>query len=164
MAKSNTNKGSASRNDERAAAYHPVVDRPRPLHADILESTKRRVADARDDITGQDGNELFIGSAVKLKGEISACDRLVVQGELEASMDVRHVDIAATGVLVGEIAADTARVAGRFEGVLAVRHHLDVLDGGIVSGTLRYRSFAIQEGGAIEGEVGEIVQDGDGRR
>ena len=110
------------------------------------------------------GNELFIGPEVSLKGEISDCDTLVVAGTLEASMDSRHIDVAEGGVLIGEIAADTARVAGRFEGSLSVRQHLDVLKGGMVCGTVHYRSFSVEDGGSIDGPVRSFNEETNGAK
>jgi cytoskeletal protein CcmA (bactofilin family) len=153
------------RNGARDGAYRPNVERPRPLHADILQSASRGAgggtrpeAGGRTSSDGED-NELFVGPNIKLRGEISSCDTVVVQGLLEASMNSRHVEIAKGGVLLGDIAVDTARIAGCFEGSLAVREHLDVLDGGSVSGVVRYRSFAVEDGGRIEGDVKTTAEE-----
>jgi len=97
---------------------------------------------------------LIVGPHIKLKGlEITDCDTLLVEGSVEATMKSRVIEIADIGAFKGEAEIDTADIRGRFEGKLTVRHKLVIYATGRVTGTVRYGSLVIEEGGQLCGEV-----------
>jgi cytoskeletal protein CcmA (bactofilin family) len=102
--------------------------------------------------------KLTVGPDIKLKGaEITDCDTLVVEGRVEASMDSRVIQIAESGVFVGRVGIDTAEIRGRFEGELTAHKQLVIRASGRVSGTIRYGSISIEEGGELSGDVATIA-------
>ena len=97
---------------------------------------------------------LIVGPHIKLKGlEITDCDTLLVEGSVEATMKSRVIEIAEIGAFKGEAEIDMADIRGRFEGKLTVRHKLVIHATGRVTGTVRYGSLVIEEGGQLCGEV-----------
>ena len=89
-----------------------------------------------------------------LTGEIRACDRLVVEGRVEAALtDSRSIEIAATGMFKGKAQIDTAEISGRFEGDLIVNHKLTIHSSGRVTGNIRYGQIEIARGGVISGQI-----------
>lgn len=97
---------------------------------------------------------LTVGPDIKLKGaEITDCDTLVVEGQVDASMDSRVVEIAESGIFRGKVNVEVAEIRGRFEGDLTARKHLVVRETGRVSGTIRYGRIRIDEGGVVCGDV-----------
>lgn len=113
-------------------------------------------AAAQTSATGEgEGSKLIVGRNIKLKGEIAACDTLVVEGHVEASMDSRVIQIAESGVFIGEAGIDIAEVSGQFEGKLTARKRLVIRKSGRVSGTIRYGQIEIEAGGRISGDVQE---------
>lgn len=97
---------------------------------------------------------LTVGPDIKLKGaEITDCDTLVVEGQVDASMDSRVVEIAESGVFRGKVHVDLADIRGRFEGELTVHRQLVVRETGLVSGTIRYGKIRVDEGGVLCGDV-----------
>jgi len=97
---------------------------------------------------------LTVGPDIKLKGaEITDCDTLVVEGQVDASMDSRVVEIAESGIFRGKVHVEVAEIRGRFEGELTARQHLVVRETGRVSGTIRYGRIRIDEGGVVCGDV-----------
>lgn len=105
-------------------------------------------------------NTLIVGPNIKLKGEIAACDTLVVEGTIEASMDSHHIAIARGGVFSGQVTVDTAEVAGSFDGELTVRDRLLVRATGSISGTVRYGALEVENGGRLTGTM-EILSESD---
>ena len=101
-------------------------------------------------------NRLLVGRNIHLKGEIGACDTLVVEGRVEASMKSRIIQTAESGVFIGEAEVETAEIRGRFEGKLTAIKRLVVHATGRVAGTVRYGSIIIEEGGRIGGDIQEI--------
>lgn len=109
-------------------------------------------------------NRLIVGRNIQLKGEIGACDTLVVEGRVEASMKSRIIQTAESGVFIGEAEVETAEIRGRFEGKLTANKRLVVHSTGRVMGTVRYGSIVIEEGGRIAGQIEDIGGDQETRR
>lgn len=100
------------------------------------------------------GSRLIVGPNIKLKGvEITDCDTLVVEGNVEATMDSRVIQIAATGSFKGSADIDIAEIHGQFDGNLTVRQKLVIYAQGKVTGTIRYGKVVIEEGGQLSGDV-----------
>lgn len=103
--------------------------------------------------------KLVVGRDIKLKGEVTSCDTLLVEGWVEVSLpDARQIQVAESGVFVGKVEVDEADIAGRFEGELTVRNQLTVRATGKVGGHVRYGSITIEAGGQISGEVEALGQ------
>lgn len=97
---------------------------------------------------------LTVGPDIKLKGaEITDCDTLIVEGQVDASMDSRVVEIAESGIFRGKVHVDVADIRGRFDGELTAHKQLVVRETGRVSGTIRYGRIRIDEGGVVCGDV-----------
>lgn len=104
---------------------------------------------------------LTVGPNIKLKGaEINDCDTLVVEGHVEASMDSKTLEILKTGSYEGTVTIDVAEIHGKFQGNLTARKKLIVHASGWVSGTVRYGSLLVSEGGVVSGDIASI--DGKG--
>ena len=98
--------------------------------------------------------KLIVGREISLSGEITACDRLVVEGSVEANLaNCRDIDIAESGLFKGSASIDDAEVRGRFEGTLNVRRRLLIRATGKVTGNVRYGQIEIECGGQISGDV-----------
>jgi cytoskeletal protein CcmA (bactofilin family) len=124
-----------------------------PRRSELPGSLPRRTAEPRPSAEA-DGRKLHVGREISLTGEIKACERLVVEGTVEASLtNSRVLEITATGVFKGSAEVDTAEVSGRFEGDLSVRDRLYVRCGGRVSGNIQYAEIQIERGGIIAGTV-----------
>jgi len=106
--------------------------------------------------TEPDGAKLVVGSDICLKGEISHCDVLVIEGQVDAEHNGKYVRIMEPGRLHGECAVDIADVAGTFEGTLTVRERLILRPSGRVSGHIRYQEIVIEPGGTLSGDVGQM--------
>jgi cytoskeletal protein CcmA (bactofilin family) len=100
------------------------------------------------------GSKLFIGVNIKLKGvEISDCDVLVIEGQVEATVHSKVMQIDQPGALTGTAQIDVAEIRGEFSGELTARTRLVVHGTGRVSGTIRYGKLIVEEGGELSGDV-----------
>lgn len=109
---------------------------------------------------GNDSKRLLVGRDIALSGQISACDKLVVEGRVEANMSqCREIDIAESGTFKGEAEIDVAEISGRFEGTLTARDLLIVRSTGRVSGTIRVGRLEVERGGEIEGNIQVLRTD-----
>ena len=103
------------------------------------------------------GSRLFVGPNINLKGvEISNCDALVIEGNVEATIDSKTMEIAAPGRLNGTAAIDVAEVHGEFTGELTAREKLVVHSTGRLTGTIHYGKLVVAEGGTINGELKQL--------
>ncbi len=103
--------------------------------------------------------KLIVGRDIRLAGEITACDKLVVEGQVEADLaDAQVLEIAESGLFKGRAQVDVAEVSGTFDGELTVRERLILRATGQVKGTLRYAELEIERGGRVNGAIEEIAQ------
>jgi cytoskeletal protein CcmA (bactofilin family) len=101
-----------------------------------------------------ESKKLIVGRDIVLSGQITSCERLIVEGRVEASLtDSRAIEIAETGHFKGTAEIESADIAGRFEGTLSVRERLFIRSTGKLSGKITYGQIEIEPGGEISGEV-----------
>ncbi|MBL8686103.1 MAG: polymer-forming cytoskeletal protein [Alphaproteobacteria bacterium] len=133
--------------------------RPNPTSPqDQLASISVRRNEARNN-TDSEGKRLIVGRDIVLTGEIRACQRLVVEGRVEASLtDSRSIEISEFGVFKGSAHIETADISGRFEGDITVHGRLTVRSTGKVVGSIRYAQLEVEKGGALSGQV-ELLSD-----
>jgi len=96
---------------------------------------------------------LIVGEGIQVKGKIESCQRLVVEGHVEAAMAAEALEVLAKGFFEGTAEVEKAEIAGTFDGTLTVRGQLTIKESGRVSGTIRYGRILIEAGGEITGEV-----------
>lgn len=128
---------------------NPEIVRRAP---EIPSVAGRRGAAEREQST--DSKKLIVGREIVLSGEINSCDRLVVEGRVEANIaDCREIEIAESGTFKGEAEIDFADISGNFEGSLTARSLLLVRATGRVTGNVRFGQLEIERGGQIVGDV-----------
>jgi cytoskeletal protein CcmA (bactofilin family) len=101
-----------------------------------------------------DTKRLVIARDVCISGEITSCDRLIVEGRSEVSLpNARIIEVAPSGFFKGSADVEEADISGRFEGELIARDRLVVRAGGRINGTIRYGRIVIESGGEISGDM-----------
>src|SRR5262249_24599956 len=100
------------------------------------------------------GKRLLVGRDIYLSGQITSCDRLLVEGRVEATLsDSSTIEIAESGIFKRRAEINDAEIAGRFEGDITVRGRLFIRATGRLRGKIRYGQIEIEPGGEIAGEV-----------
>jgi cytoskeletal protein CcmA (bactofilin family) len=103
------------------------------------------------------GRKLVISEGITMSGEIEACDHLVVEGTVEATLKGASVlDVSQSGMFFGAVEINEATVAGRFEGDLMVNGRLTVRSTGTVVGTMSYKELVVEAGATIDGKMAPI--------
>ena len=142
----------ANEQNESSTRFRPEISRRVPDFHTIPHAGGSSEADT--------GKQLIVGREIVLNGEIATCDKLVVEGTVEAKLgNSRVIEVAETGFFKGAAEIDDAVISGRFEGNLTVRGLLTVRATGRISGEVRYGRLAVEEGGVILGSV-EMIQGG----
>jgi cytoskeletal protein CcmA (bactofilin family) len=107
------------------------------------------------------GKRLIVGEGIRLSGEISSCDRLVVEGEVEVTLnDTLALEIASSGRFTGGCEVEEADISGIYEGDLTVRRRLFVRGSGKLTGTVRYGELELERGGQIAGNISVLSDTG----
>ncbi len=111
------------------------------------------------------GRKLIVGEGINLSGEIEACDHLIVEGKVEATLKGASVlDIAESGVFYGTVEIEEATIAGRFEGDLTVAGRLTIKSTGSITGAIAYRELAVEAGATVDGKIGPIRDRSESRK
>jgi cytoskeletal protein CcmA (bactofilin family) len=135
--------------------FHPDIPR-RPTDA---PRSPKRFEDRSSGIV--DSKSLVVGREIRLKGEITSCEQIIVEGQIEVALtDARRIQVGPTGVFRGKADIAEADISGRFEGELTVRDRLTVRATGRVDGKIRYGCIVIEAGGEIAGEVQAMSPEG----
>lgn len=136
-----------------------IAQRSKPSVMDQINRVNQQAGDIADigrtksEAPKVSNQKLTIGPGVHIEGQISNCDTLVVEGEIEVSAVARSIEISEQGVFIGDAKIDTADISGRFEGDLTVADRLTVRTTGRVSGKILYKSIQIESGGRISGDI-----------
>jgi cytoskeletal protein CcmA (bactofilin family) len=130
----------------------------RPVHNILPRGRNASDGNSLAPASLQDSN-MSIGPGIQLKGEISKCATLVVEGDVNATLDGKALEIAQRGVFCGTARVESASIQGRFEGDLTVSGLLRVESGGSATGKLRYGQLEVAEGGDITGEISKNTDE-----
>ena len=136
------------------AAFRPEI----PRRVVEIPGSPRRIERGRP--VDAENKKLIVGQDIHLSGEITSCDRLVVEGRVEASLtNARVIEVAPNGFFKGDAQVEEADISGRYEGTLIAYDKLTVRTGGRVSGSIRYGNIIIETGGEISGDMHALSQE-----
>lgn len=120
-----------------------------PRRAPNIPGFSPRPADA-----DPEGARLVVAAGITLNGEISKCDRLIVEGTVKAEVkDCRILEVAEGGTYEGAAMIESAEISGTFIGDLTVRGLLTLRPTGLVKGNVQAGILEVQKGGKISGKV-----------
>ena len=154
----------------RPAAPQAAMAAPRPMAAPPVAPAAAPAAPAMPAATADPGSDrvmpaapvnrqaskriLTVGPDIQMKGEVTSCDRVIIEGTVDATMrDVHTVELTETGSLKGTAEVEDAEISGSFEGDLVVRGRLTIYASGRVRGNVTYGEIEIQRGGQISGNI-----------
>lgn len=138
-----------------------AVRPPQPAHAPRETRAEPPAPAASSPAPDSGGKRLLVGRDIYLSGQITSCERLLVEGRVEATLsDSRTIEIAESGIFKGRAEIDDAEIAGRFEGDITVRGRLFIRATGRMRGKIRYGQIEIEPGGEIAGEVEVMSKSG----
>lgn len=101
-----------------------------------------------------DSKTLTVGREISLKGDITECDSLIVEGRIDATLEsARALEISRGGRFFGSAKVETAVISGRFDGELDVSRALRITASGKVTGKVSYGRLEIENGGEVHGDV-----------
>lgn len=109
--------------------------------------------------------KLTVGREITLSGDITTCDILVVEGNIDATLrDGKILEISQDGHFRGAAEVDEADIGGRFEGTLTVRGRLRLRATGQIEGSISYGELEVEAGGRMIGELKVLGSVGDKKK
>jgi cytoskeletal protein CcmA (bactofilin family) len=147
--------------DEPLAPARPQMPkRAVDLSAAPSRPAESKSAPAPEPASGEK-KQLIVGRGIRLQGEITACDLLVVEGEVEAKLNrTKAVQISEGGTFKGDAEIEEAEIGGVFEGSLVARKRLVVRATGQVTGDVRYGEIEVERGGRLSGKLASLSEGG----
>lgn len=134
-----------------------VPEIPRRSAADIPGAPQRRPSPHRGN---EESKRLLVGKDISLSGEITACDSLVVEGTVQATLEhSQSLEVTETGLYRGKVTIEEAIIAGRFEGELSVRGTLSIKGTGVLEGKVRFNKLEVELGGVIKGDISPLTEE-----
>lgn len=136
-----------------------TIGKPLPPRTALSQNSPLPHPGAAPATVKREPKTLTVGREITLSGEITSCDRLVVEGEVRSSLEsCQSLEIARGGAFRGKAKITTAEIAGLFEGEIDVEDCLILRATGRIIGTIRYRDIEIERGGKIAGTM-ETIDD-----
>ncbi len=102
----------------------------------------------------EEHRRLMLGREIKLSGEITNCEHLIIEGTLSAAtLETQRLDLLETGAFTGSATVKDAVIAGRFDGKLVVTGRLSIKSTAVVKGDISYGALEIEAGSRIEASI-----------
>ena len=128
------------------SSFTPQIPRRTP---DIPNPSVLRSSDGDGE-----GKQLVVGKQVRITGEVSGCEHLLVEGQVDATLNgVKSIEVTQNGSFKGNAEVENAAIAGNYEGSLKVSGHLEIAGTGVVKGTVSYKTIAVASGGQVLGTI-----------
>jgi cytoskeletal protein CcmA (bactofilin family) len=136
-----------------SASPHPA-SAPAATPASVAARDSRNEPKPEAKAEPREEKKLIVGRGISLDGKISSCDRLIIDGKVQAELEDCHtVEVTENGTFKGAAEITGADISGHYDGSLTVRENLMIRGTGRVSGTVRYGRLHIEDGGEINGDV-----------
>ena len=101
-----------------------------------------------------DPNCLVIGQGICINGEITSCEKLIVEGVVDLTLPNAHsIEVSPSGHFKGTAEVAEADISGQFEGELVALNQLIVRATGHIKGKIRYGRIVIESGGEVIGDL-----------
>jgi len=96
-----------------------------------------------------------IGKSIKIKGDLSGSEDLVVEGHVEGKIELANnqLTIGANGSVDADIHAKSVIVIGKATGNVSGSERVEVQATGLVNGDVSAPRLVVQEGAVINGSI-----------
>jgi len=142
--------------DLHQTAPAPLPPPPSPRQETPMNEMNSRLSSA---ISGTP-RQTVLGQSVVLKGELSADEDLLIEGQFEGTLSlVQHcLTVGSNGQVKAEVKARQAVIMGTVTGKVSAREKVEIRRTGHLVGDLATGSVAIEEGAYFKGSI-EILRD-----
>jgi len=104
-----------------------------------------------------------IGKTIQIRGEIYAEEELLVDGDVEGVIEVRHkLTVGPNGKLKASVKAKEVVVAGSVDGNIEASDRISIQHGARITGDLKTASIVIDDGAYFKGGI-DILRNDNGK-
>ncbi len=106
------------------------------------------------DITTVNEKNSFIGKSMKLKGNISSDEEIVIEGIVEGTIKINHnVVIGKSGKVKADITAKAIIIKGVVNGNVNGIEKVEIVPGGVLNGDIISEKVVLAEGAKFKGSI-----------
>ena len=140
---------------ESLEVEHAAPPPPSQQDANMNEMTARSTSP-----TSTASRQTVLGQTVVLKGELTADEDLLVEGQFEGTLSLEQhcLTVGANGQVKAEIRARQAVILGTLTGKVTAREKVEIRRSGHLVGDLTTGAVAIEEGAYFKGSI-EILRE-----
>lgn len=145
---------------EKEKKSQPDVSDSQPTVPEISETIKVETPmpeSIRRDSSGNSQGQIqaTIGRSIILKGELSANEDLIIEGQFEGTVNLQDhcLTVGSNGKVKAEIQARQVVILGSVNGNVNAREKIEVRRSGNVTGDLTSASISIEEGAYFKGSI-----------
>ena len=123
---------------------------------------KESEVDKKPESSGISVNESssFIGRSMKLKGNISAEEEILIEGIVEGSIKMKHnVIIGKSGKVKADIIAKEIIIKGEVNGNVHGHVKVEIVPGGILNGDIISEKVVLAEGAKFKGNIDMSIKN-----
>ncbi|MCM3877478.1 MAG: polymer-forming cytoskeletal protein [Thermoanaerobaculia bacterium] len=96
----------------------------------------------------------FIGSRIRILGELQGDEDVLVEGHVEGRVEVsKAFRVGLRGVVLAEVTAGTVTIAGRVVGNVSAAERVELLPTGSLEGNIHAPRIVIGEGARFTGRI-----------
>ncbi len=96
----------------------------------------------------------FIGSRIRIQGELLGDEDVLVEGRVEGRVEVsKDFRVGLSGVVLAEVAAATVAIAGHVVGNVRAAERVELLPTGTLEGDIHAPRIVIGEGARFTGRI-----------
>lgn len=99
---------------------------------------------------------LIIGEGVTLSGNFTVPHSASIAGTVDGTLSAKEVFVGATGIIKGNLTADTIDVRGELHQDVIANKFLFIRSTGKVAGNIQYSEIEIEKGASLEGNLNKI--------
>lgn len=124
------------------------------------ESSKTEATPKVSNPTASSQNPTVLGRSVVSKGEITASEDLMIEGQFEGTINVKEhcLTVGTSGQVKAEVQARQVVIQGTVNGNISAREKVEIRKTGRVQGDVTAAGVAIEDGAYFKGSI-EIQRD-----
>ncbi len=104
---------------------------------------------------GTPGGRAVIGSGIKINGDITGNEDLVIKGKVEGKVNLpaNEVEVENSAVVTADISAQVIKVSGTVQGNLIGKEKVVILKAGNVKGNITAPRVTLEDGAKFKGSI-----------
>jgi cytoskeletal protein CcmA (bactofilin family) len=149
------------RKDELSPSNEPVSHEPAAPAPVTAAPPAPRPAPAAASNPSGNRQQAQIGKSLKLKGEITGSEDLLIDGEVEGTVELREnsLTVGPNGNIRAHVRARSITVLGRLQGNVEAGERIEIRKTGSLEGDLVTPRIVIEDGAVFRGSI-DILKEG----